>query len=169
MKNLEPQIHTVENPKGQLRFFGGGQGLPFKKQQGVIRLFAFLFTIFFPKLPSRQGTKSYPRHPPVIMYAKAESPRLKLKAKASIWLVLFPLRSLNTVNERPFFSLCKTRPQKELSLDVLDSLFQGRLKYKGLRQKQTSLSILIEGCNKQSLLLHFVDVVLVGFKSILVL
>jgi hypothetical protein len=34
------------------------------------------------------------------IYAKAESLRLNLKAKASIWLVSRHLRSLNTVNER---------------------------------------------------------------------
>ncbi len=100
MKNLEPQMHTVENPKGQLRFFGGGWGRPFlKKQQGVTRLFFIFINFFFENCHGGWGNKVIPTSSPCFN-AKAECPRLNLKAKASIWLVSHPLRSLNTVNER---------------------------------------------------------------------
>ncbi len=93
--------------KGSLDFLEGARGCHLKNSRGLYDFLHFYLQFIFPKLPSRQGTKSCPRHPPVIMYVKAESPRLKLKAKASIWLVLFPLRSMNTVNERPFFLYVK--------------------------------------------------------------
>jgi hypothetical protein len=100
------------------------------------------------------------------IYAKAESPRLNLKAKASIWLVSHHLRSPGTVNERLHYEKHVYR-KNSLCMFWIHFIWDARSTQEPCGSRL--LTFLSEGCSKAETMLHFVDVICLGFKSILVL
>ena len=96
-----------------------------------------------------------------VIYANAERLRLTRRPKASIWLVNHHLRSLNTVN--------KGHNKKNMPIcRCFEFPLLGRSKHTRALRRLIS-NLFIRRLLEAETLLHFVYVVCLGFKSILVL